>query len=327
MTIKRHLNPLHYLFLLCTCLVYIWGLRLGEIVQERVSANHIFLFTLLMACHFGMYCLYLFSPSRYWLRLTYYLVQTTLVLSVSLVSGSLSVTLGLYPGLISNIVGSLRSTWLAVTTILLELIILSVNVEFLSDGRYLRITLLLIIPLFLVIIGYSLLFAWQTRAREQAQTLLQELKVAHTQLADYALFIEELTRDAERRRMARELHDTLAQGLVGLILQLEATKSHLVDHHYERSLEIVEQAMGRARATLADARGSIANLRKKTLDPANLEQTIQEEIHHFTLATGITCNAPIECLSSVPPYLCEHILRMINEGLTNVARHAQHGIT
>src|SRR5258708_32705916 len=102
---------------------------------------------------------------------------------------------------------------------------------------------------FVLVVGYAL---HQARARTQTQRLLRELEQAHRQLADDAIRIEELTRVAERQRMARELHDTLAQGLAGLILQLEAVKAHLVVGREERALENVIQAQRLRRATLTD---------------------------------------------------------------------------
>jgi NarL family two-component system sensor histidine kinase YdfH len=57
--------------------------------------------------------------------------------------------------------------------------------------------------------------------------------------------------------------------------------------------------------------------------PAELRQEVQEEIQRFTLATGIACQAQLEALSLTPNPLCEHVLRAVSEGLTNIARHAQ----
>ena len=60
------------------------------------------------------------------------------------------------------------------------------------------------------------------------------------ELAGYAARVEDLTLLAERRRMARELHDTLAQGLAGLILQFEAVRMHLAEGRTERASEIIK---------------------------------------------------------------------------------------
>ena len=81
------------------------------------------------------------------------------------------------------------------------------------------------LPMTLFVVIYVVLYTRQLEAREQAQALAAELEAANRQLAEYAAQVEDLTLAAERQRMARELHDTLAQGLAGLILQLEAARS------------------------------------------------------------------------------------------------------
>jgi len=84
--------------------------------------------------------------------------------------------------------------------------------------------ILYVVPLFLLIIGYA---AQQSQACKHTESLLLELKQAHRDLESDAVRIGELTLAAERQRMARELHDTLAQGPAGLILQLEAVKDQM----------------------------------------------------------------------------------------------------
>ena len=186
-----------------------------------------------------------------------------------------------------------------------------------------RVTLFYTGPLVLMVVGYAILFIRQSRAREHAQALLDELEVSHIQLADSVERIEDLTLIAERQRMARELHDTLAQGLVGLILQLEAVDLHMASQRFTRAQEIIQQAMARARATLADARRAIDDLRITDAMREDLTEEVQEEIHRFTAATGIPCTCCLDPLSTIPVALHEHALRAVTEGLTNIARHAQ----
>jgi NarL family two-component system sensor histidine kinase YdfH len=180
--------------------------------------------------------------------------------------------------------------------------------------------LVYVLPAFVLVVGYAL---QQGRAHAQTQRLLRELELAHRQLADDAICIEDLTRTAERQRMARELHDTLAQGLAGLILQLEAVKAHLAAKREERALSIVTQAMGRARTTLAAARSAIDDLRSATMPVTDLQHALEEETLRFTAATGILCTSRFSILSPVPSELSESIRRSVAEGLLNAARHAQ----
>jgi two-component system, NarL family, sensor histidine kinase YdfH len=182
--------------------------------------------------------------------------------------------------------------------------------------------LLFIVPLILFACGHVMTYVRQARAHERTQSLLRELEVAHAQVASYALRVEDLTRTAERQRLARELHDTLVQGVTGLIMQLEVVDSHLTLRNQSRAQEIVHMAMSGARETLATARGAIHDLRVESTLPADLTALARDEINRFTSTAGIPCDCDIAALVDVPLALREPIVRLIGEGLANVARHA-----
>ena len=116
--------------------------------------------------------------------------------------------------------------------------------------------------------------------------------------------------------MARELHDTLAQGVAGLILQLEAVDSHLVAGRSERAQEIVQQAMARARGTLAEARKAIGDLRAQSPASLDLDSALCEEIERFTNATGIPCDADLQLPDALPDALREHAVRVVAERIS-----------
>jgi len=154
--------------------------------------------------------------------------------------------------------------------------------------------------------------------------MVQELEIAHRQLQEYAAQVKELTISQERERMARELHDTLAQGLAGLILQLEAADSHLETGNSERAQAVVQQAMGRARMTLHEARRAIQALRPMALEQGNLIDALGREVDQFVADTGTHATFEVEGgLFDVPPDLAQDALRIVQESLTNVAHHAQ----
>lgn len=326
----HHTYSFRWFLFLWMGLVYIWGLGVGQVDSRKdTSTTGILLFSVLMIVHTGIYWVGVNWIRRRLWQLLFFAVQGALVLVISLVSRDMIVTLGLYLGLIVVPVGIVRDVRMASIVVVGYIVLFSLNVGLWASLGLLgwgtaRITLLYTGPLALFVGGYAILFIRQARAREQAQALLHELEVAHTQLADYVERVEDLTLTAERQRMARELHDTLAQGLAGLILQLEAVDSHLASQHSTRAREIVQQAMARARATLADARRAIDDLRVEDLSKkGDLAQVVQEEISRFTAATGIPCSCDLDSLSTIPVALHEHALRAVTEGLTNVARHAQ----
>ncbi len=305
-------------------LVYLWGIQLGGVVREQISSDRIFLFTLLMLLHFSLYGISPFltlKTARYKLLL-YFLFQCLLIVCISMVAHRQTVTIGLYLALLGEMTGFLSKKYVAIALVTACLFLFTLNMAILYGWAYARLMLLYVAPLSLIMIGYVLLFIRQAHAHARTQELLHDLEAAHQQLASASVRLEDLSRVAERRRMARELHDTLAQGLAGLSLQLEAVKSHLTDGHYARAQEIVEQAMRRTRSSLATARSAIDDLRSTAFTSSHLQQALKDEIDHFTSATGIPCTTNLSSLIISDP-LCEHVVRIVSEGLMNVAQHAQ----
>jgi NarL family two-component system sensor histidine kinase YdfH len=171
------------------------------------------------------------------------------------------------------------------------------------------------------VIVYVAMFNRQANARAHAQALLLELETAHRQLSEYATQIEDLTRSAERQRMARELHDTLAQGLAGLILQLEALQAFLERGDTHKAVLIAGQAEDRARAALAQSRQAIDDLRAQA--PSALIEYIRAEAERFSAATGIPCTLRLTNMLPLSTTQQEHARRLVSEGLSNIARHAR----
>jgi NarL family two-component system sensor histidine kinase YdfH len=168
-----------------------------------------------------------------------------------------------------------------------------------------------------------LLYLQQSQqAHERTLILLRELDTAHARLSAYALRVEELTMITERQRIARDLHDTLVQGVAGLVMQLDVVRTQLQHQKTEQAQRLLEQVIDSASDALNDARCAIGDLRTGHIRPDDLVEVIQEEISRFTVTTAIPCQADIAALSATPATCCEHVLRTISEGLTNVARHA-----
>ncbi|MBK7822581.1 MAG: sensor histidine kinase [Tessaracoccus sp.] len=154
--------------------------------------------------------------------------------------------------------------------------------------------------------------------RVRAEMLAAQLRASSAQVAD-------LTRRAERQRMARELHDTLAQGLTGIALQLEAARGHLARGNEARALAIVDQSLAGARSTLASSRRAIDDLRR---NPDDLASEIGARAARFTRETGIRSTVEIGSAveiggeTTLASETHEHLLRVLDETLANVARHA-----
>jgi NarL family two-component system sensor histidine kinase YdfH len=171
---------------------------------------------------------------------------------------------------------------------------------------------------------YALALAREYRSRQKAQEMVQQLEATQRRLEEYAEQVEELTISHERQRMAREMHDTLAQGLAGVIMQLEAADSHLESNRPAEARVLVEQAMLRARQTLHEARGAIQALRSAALEKRDLAAALAAEVSQFEVTWGVTADFVFEGGSEViEPNVAQHLLRIVQEGLSNIGRHAQ----
>jgi NarL family two-component system sensor histidine kinase YdfH len=278
-----------------------------------------------MAVYLGLYWGLLLLPEKHSTYVTFLIIQVAIAFIFTLLTHQVTLSIGLYAPLVGVAVGSLRNLrWktLAVAGIVLSAILTAFLVP---DSNLPAGWFWVVIPITLFVIIYVELYSRQTEAREETQKLLQELEITHRQLTEYATQVEDLTLANERQRLARELHDTLAQGLVGLTLQLEAASSHLENHNIERAEEIIRQAMTRSRATLSDARRAIGDLREMQVLPDNLDEVIRDEAQRFNRATGIPCTVEMAHVDSVPDSISEHAQRIVSEALMNIAHHAQAG--
>jgi two-component system, NarL family, sensor histidine kinase YdfH len=168
---------------------------------------------------------------------------------------------------------------------------------------------------------YVTIFTRQLRERERAEKLLAELEEVNGKLRAYALKVEELTITQERQRMARELHDTLAQGLAGLIMQLEAVDDLLARGDVERARAITARAMGRARTTLQESRTAIQALRSP-LERGDVMEAIRRLVDSLAADTGMTCTLEAGPLH-LPDATAAAVYRVVQEGLVNIARHSK----
>jgi two-component system, NarL family, sensor histidine kinase YdfH len=161
----------------------------------------------------------------------------------------------------------------------------------------------------------------QFAEREKAEELAESLESANAKLAANAVKIASLTLQNERQRMAPELHDTLAQGVAGLVLQLEAARTHLASNRMDRASAIVDQALIRARETLTASRAAIDDLRAA---PANLAESVRERVDRFSKSAGIPCEVDLSLQENqLSVEITDHALHILSEALTNIARHTQ----
>lgn len=127
----------------------------------------------------------------------------------------------------------------------------------------------------------------------------------------------------ERNRVAREIHDTLAQAFTGISLQLEVAKS-LVEADPQAVQQILNHISQLAEAGLSEARRSVWALYPPAAEYADLAQLLYESVEQMTRSTSIAVEINVQgtpcCL---PPFIGMNLLRIGQEALTNALKHAQ----
>jgi signal transduction histidine kinase len=129
----------------------------------------------------------------------------------------------------------------------------------------------------------------------------------------------------ERRRMAREIHDTLAQGLTGIVTQLQAAEqvASRVPGDPSGWRRHVDAAKRLARDSLSEARRSVDALRPEPLDGCRLSEALTSVAERWSAMNGIP--AQVTTTGTARPINPEAefaLLRAAQEALANVARHA-----
>jgi signal transduction histidine kinase len=156
------------------------------------------------------------------------------------------------------------------------------------------------------------------RTVAELRAVLEENAGLHTQLMIQAREAGALD---ERQRLAREIHDTLAQGLTGIITQLEAalrTRERGADQ-----VRHIETAMGLARESLSDARRSVLALSPEPLDNARLPEALAQVGQRWSAASGVTAEVTTTGTSQrLHPEIEVTLLRVAQEALANVSKHA-----
>ncbi|MGW2346910.1 sensor histidine kinase [Streptomyces sp. NPDC001661] len=155
------------------------------------------------------------------------------------------------------------------------------------------------------------------RTNKALQDALDENAALHSQLLVQA---REAGISDERRRLAAEIHDTIAQGLTGIIAQLQVVAGtddpRLSREHLDRAADL-------ARHSLGEARRSVHNLAPAALDDATLAEALKKTVADWSARTGVRADFT---LTGTAEPLHEEIeaslLRIAEEALSNAARHA-----
>ncbi|MDX2376802.1 sensor histidine kinase [Microbacterium sp. LRZ72] len=156
---------------------------------------------------------------------------------------------------------------------------------------------------------------------EERGRLLAELTAAQEQ-------VEALSRErgaaTERERLARDIHDTLAQTLAGLVLLAERAGAQSRDGQADAAAATIATVEQSAREALGEARALVSRTAAVPGD-AVLEAAVDRLVHRFRAEAGLTIDASVDVVEGAASIGREAqvvVLRCLQEGLANVHRHA-----
>jgi signal transduction histidine kinase len=149
----------------------------------------------------------------------------------------------------------------------------------------------------------------------------------HVMLATHVAELAEQRRHAvvfqERTRMARDIHDTLAQGFTGVIIQLDTSVEALRDEEPEDAAKHIGQARELARESLIEARRSVHALRPQALEKATFADALKAIITNTTAGTSLQSDFRLKGEPhELQPAVEENLLHIGQEALSNALRHA-----
>jgi two-component system sensor histidine kinase UhpB len=159
---------------------------------------------------------------------------------------------------------------------------------------------------------FNMISAWQFSNADELNTIREQL-------------LEKLisAQEAERRRIARELHDEASQSLAAFVINLEAI-ADTVPSQYPAIREKLDALQSRATQTLSGIRNLALELRPSALDDLGLSAAVDWYARDFMKKRGLTAEVSVDY---PPQQLSIHsetsLFRIIQEALNNVVQHAE----
>lgn len=175
-------------------------------------------------------------------------------------------------------------------------------------------------------LGFSLALGfWITaiaRTGVERGRLLDELRAAQDELAAHH---RDAGTVAERERWAREVHDTVAQSLTGLVMLGQQARTALVAGDAATGLARVELIESAARDALTDARTLVAATASSALDDGGVAAALRRVADRVARESGVAVTVDVEAGTSLPRDQQVVVVRVVQEALANVRRHSGSG--
>ncbi|MDF5724331.1 MAG: sensor histidine kinase [Rhizonema sp. PD37] len=171
--------------------------------------------------------------------------------------------------------------------------------------------------LFGLVLLFVLLLVNALLAERQSR---EKLAIAHQQLHQYALRIEDQATLQERNRIAREIHDALGHSLTAQSIQLENALVFLPSN-IDKTRTFLQEARQLNANALREVRQSVATLRSNPIQGQSLESALKLLFANFQHHTGIIPDYKLNLTQPLSTEISTTIYRIIQEALTNISKH------
>lgn len=215
---------------------------------------------------------------------------------------------------------ALTARWAIVASVFISLIL---TWEMFLAREFTAENLFAALALGVASVGFAALLGWFidkiTDESDARKKLIVELNATRAELAQRE---REAGVQQERQRLAREIHDTLAQGFTSIVMQLEAAEQAL-PNDAAAAQKFLDSARQTARHNLEEARRVVADLRPELLERESLPNALQRATERWTHAHRIAVHTNISgAPTALAPELEITLLRAAQEALNNIAKHA-----
>lgn len=149
----------------------------------------------------------------------------------------------------------------------------------------------------------------------------RKLAIAHEQLYQYSIQIEDQATLQERTRIARDLHDALGHLLAAQNIQLQNARLSF-NSNLSEAQTYLEDSQRLGTDALNELRQTVALLRSDPLQGRSIEAAISTLVQDFSQMTGIQPNCQIHIINTIPHRIQLAAYRILEEALTNIYKYS-----
>lgn len=220
-------------------------------------------------------------------------------------------------GLYGHLYALLPLPWAIPFSVLLtSLVAYQSGVKLSTNDTLLWVFIIVVITSTLVSLWISAIIAQSASRRlliEQLEKTRAELAAAERQAGVLQ----------ERQRLSHEIHDTLAQGFISIVIHLEAAEQSM-DQDVAKTRQHLTAARYTARENIAQARRVVQDLRPEALEIASLPEAITQTVNQWTAECSVLAGVHVTGeIRQLHPTVEVTLLRGLQEALANVRKHAQ----